>query len=88
MLIFNGPSFIGVPPMNRPWNSGTGITLILHARIYTIKPEIITDYVIRGITSRLRHPLSGCFLYNATDTRFAILIPCNWFIGYCNYERV
>lgn len=78
MLISNSAGFIGVPPLNRPWKlrHRGGITRWFYV---PLSQGIITDYVIRGVTSRLRQPpISRCFFYNVKDPGPQSPVPCNY----------
>ena len=83
MLISNSAGFIGVLPLNRTWNLRQRESRWFHV---PLKQGIITDYIIRGVTSRLRQPpepISRCFFYNVSDPDITLQL-----LGYYNYERV
>lgn len=60
MLIFNGPQFYRRPSLRQQvlGNRERGSELILRI-IHAIKVEIITDHVIRTVTSRLRRDIDS-----------------------------
>lgn len=61
MLIFNGPQFYRRPSLRTtgPWKPGTWIRVDFARIMHAIKVEIITDHVIRTVTSRLRRDIDS-----------------------------